>query len=92
MTFTTCPDCDGTRLGPEARSSKIDGKSIADVCAMQITDLAEWVRGLREPSVARSPSPSVGAASPCLLAASPCLLAVSHRSWAEDASGPQAQP
>jgi excinuclease UvrABC ATPase subunit len=52
VTFTTCPDCGGTRLGPEARSSKIGGKNIADVCAMQISDLAEWVRGIREPSVA----------------------------------------
>jgi len=52
VTFTTCPECDGTRLSPEARSSKIDGKNIADVCAMQITDLAEWVRGLDEPTVA----------------------------------------
>jgi len=52
VTFTTCPDCDGTRLAPEARSSKIEGINIADACAMQITDLAEWVRGLDEPSVA----------------------------------------
>jgi excinuclease UvrABC ATPase subunit len=52
VTFTTCPDCDGTRLSPEARSSKIAGKNIADVCAMQISDLAEWIRGLDEPSVA----------------------------------------
>ncbi|ADD42882.1 ATP-binding cassette domain-containing protein [Stackebrandtia nassauensis] len=52
ITFTTCPECDGTRLSPEARSSKIGGKNIADVCAMQISDLAEWVRGLDEPSVA----------------------------------------
>ncbi len=52
VTFMTCPDCDGTRLAPEARSSKIDGKNIADVCSMQITDLAEWVRGLDEPTVA----------------------------------------
>jgi excinuclease UvrABC ATPase subunit len=52
VTFMTCPECDGTRLAPEARSSKIDGKSIADVCAMQISDLAEWVRGLDEPTVA----------------------------------------
>lgn len=52
ITFTTCPDCEGTRLSAEARASKIRGKSIADVCAMQITDLAEWVRGLDEPSVA----------------------------------------
>jgi len=52
ITFTTCPECSGTRLSPEARSSKINGKSIADACAMQISDLAEWVRGLDEPSVA----------------------------------------
>ncbi|MFA1543572.1 ATP-binding cassette domain-containing protein [Actinomadura monticuli] len=52
VTFTTCPDCGGTRLSEAARSSKIDGISIADACAMQISDLAEWVRGLDEPSVA----------------------------------------
>ena len=52
VVFTTCPDCDGTRLSQAARDSKIDGVSIADVSAMQITDLAEWVRGLEEPSVA----------------------------------------
>ncbi|MPV36769.1 ATP-binding cassette domain-containing protein [Georgenia subflava] len=52
VTFTTCPECDGTRLSPEARSSTIRGKSIADVCTMQISDLAAWVRGLDEPSVA----------------------------------------
>ncbi len=52
VTFTTCPECDGTRLAPEARASKIAGKSIADVCTMQITDLADWVRELDEPSVA----------------------------------------
>jgi excinuclease UvrABC ATPase subunit len=52
VTFTACPDCGGTRLNEGARSSKIDGKSIADVCAMQISDLADWVRGLDEPSVA----------------------------------------
>src|SRR5690349_14564449 len=52
VTFTTCPDCDGTRLSKEARSSKIDGINIADACAMEIRDLAEWVRGLNEPSVA----------------------------------------
>ncbi len=52
VTFTTCPECDGTRLSKQARSSKIRGKDIADVCSMQITDLAEWVRGLDEPSVA----------------------------------------
>ena len=52
VVFTTCPDCDGTRLTEAARSSKIDGVSIADVSAMQITDLAEWVRSLGQPSVA----------------------------------------
>jgi excinuclease UvrABC ATPase subunit len=52
VTFTTCPECDGTRLSEEARSSKIARKNIADVCAMQISDLADWVRGLDEPSVA----------------------------------------
>ncbi|HVF79258.1 MAG TPA: excinuclease ABC subunit UvrA [Solirubrobacteraceae bacterium] len=51
VTFTTCPECDGTRLSKEARSSKIEGKNIADVCAMQISDLAGWVRDLDEPSV-----------------------------------------
>jgi excinuclease UvrABC ATPase subunit len=52
VTFTTCPECDGTRLSEAARSSKIEGISIADACAMQISDLAEWVRALDEPSVA----------------------------------------
>jgi excinuclease ABC A subunit len=52
VTFTVCPDCDGTRLSKEARSSRIEGKNIADVCAMQISDLGDWVRGLDEPSVA----------------------------------------
>ena len=52
VTFQICPECDGTRLSPEARSSKIRGKNIADVCAMQISDLAGWLRGLDEPSVA----------------------------------------
>ncbi len=52
ITFTVCPDCDGTRLSKEARSSKINGINIADACAMQISDLAEWVRNLDEPSVA----------------------------------------
>ncbi|BCI52393.1 ABC transporter ATP-binding protein [Mycolicibacterium litorale] len=51
VTFATCPECDGTRLTAEARSSKIKGCSIADVCAMQISDLSEWVRDLDEPSV-----------------------------------------
>jgi excinuclease UvrABC ATPase subunit len=52
ITFTTCPDCDGTRLSEAARSSRIEGINIAQACAMQISDLAEWVRGLDEPSVA----------------------------------------
>lgn len=52
VTFATCPDCQGTRLTEEARSSKIGGVNIADACAMQISDLAAWVRGLDEPSVA----------------------------------------
>jgi excinuclease UvrABC ATPase subunit len=52
VTFATCPDCGGTRLSEAARSSRIHGVNIADACAMQITDLAEWVRGLDEPSVA----------------------------------------
>jgi excinuclease ABC A subunit len=48
-TFATCPECDGTRLTEGARSSKIDGISIADACRMQVTDLADWVRGLTLP-------------------------------------------
>ncbi|MFF4243053.1 ATP-binding cassette domain-containing protein [Streptomyces sp. NPDC001822] len=52
VTFTTCPECDGTRLSEGARSSRIGRISIADACAMQISDLAEWVRGLDDPSVA----------------------------------------
>jgi excinuclease UvrABC ATPase subunit len=51
-TFTACPDCGGSRLSAAARSSRIRGTNIADACAMQISDLAEWVRGLDEPSVA----------------------------------------
>ena len=51
VTFTRCPDCEGTRLSPEARSSRIRGMNIADLCAMQISDLAGWVRDLDEPSV-----------------------------------------
>ena len=51
-TFKDCPECEGTRLNEAARSSKINGKSIADVCAMQITDLAEWIREIDDPSVA----------------------------------------
>ncbi|GEC09876.1 ABC transporter [Streptomyces spinoverrucosus] len=52
VTFTTCPECDGTRLSEGARSSKIKDISIADACAMEIRDLAEWVRRLQESSVA----------------------------------------
>jgi len=52
VTFTTCPDCGGTRLSEAARSSRINGINIADACALQISDLAEWLRGLDEPSVA----------------------------------------
>ncbi|MFF8669584.1 ATP-binding cassette domain-containing protein [Streptomyces sp. NPDC015242] len=51
VTFTTCPECDGTRLTEAARSSRIGEVSIADACAMEIRDLAEWVRSLDEPSV-----------------------------------------
>jgi excinuclease UvrABC ATPase subunit len=52
ITFQTCPECDGTRLTKEVRSSKIKGKNIAELCSMQISDLADWFRGLEEPSVA----------------------------------------
>jgi excinuclease UvrABC ATPase subunit len=51
VTFSVCPDCDGTRLSEQARSSKINGISIADACAMEISDLAEWVRAVDEASV-----------------------------------------
>ncbi|MEU9362730.1 excinuclease ABC subunit UvrA [Streptomyces sp. NPDC048301] len=52
VTFTTCPECDGTRLSEDARSSRIERVSIADACAMEIRDLAAWVSALDEPSVA----------------------------------------
>jgi excinuclease ABC A subunit len=52
VTFAACPECGGSRLSEAARSSKIKGISIADACAMQISDLTEWVRGLDEPSIA----------------------------------------
>jgi excinuclease ABC A subunit len=52
ITFQTCPECDGTRLSHEARSAKIKGKNIADLCSLQISDLADWIRDLDEPSVA----------------------------------------
>ncbi|MDQ6708980.1 MAG: excinuclease ABC subunit UvrA, partial [Candidatus Dormibacteraeota bacterium] len=51
-TFTACPDCGGTRLSEGARSSRIGGINIGDACAMQISDLADWVRGVHAPSVA----------------------------------------
>jgi excinuclease ABC A subunit len=52
VTFTTCPECEGTRLTGEVRASRIHGRNIADLCAMQISDLADWMRDLDEPSVA----------------------------------------
>ncbi|MEU6861013.1 excinuclease ABC subunit UvrA [Glycomyces sp. NPDC046736] len=52
VTFQSCPECEGTRLAAEARSSKINGKSIADLCRMQISDLADWIRKVDDPSVA----------------------------------------
>jgi excinuclease UvrABC ATPase subunit len=52
VTFTACPECDGTRLSALARSAKINGSSIADACSMQISDLADWIKNLDEPSVA----------------------------------------
>ena len=52
VTFTACPDCGGTRLSEAARSSRIGGVNIADACAMEISDLAAWVRGVNQPSVA----------------------------------------
>src|SRR5436305_3078764 len=52
VVFRTCPDCEGTRLSEAARSSKIRGRNIADLSALQISDLAAWVRDLDEPSVA----------------------------------------
>ncbi len=52
VTFQACPECDGTRLTPEARASTIRGRSIADLCTLQISDLADWVRELDEPTVA----------------------------------------
>jgi excinuclease ABC A subunit len=54
ITLTACPDCGGTRLSEAARASKVEGISIADACAMQISDLADWVRGLDEPSPSSS--------------------------------------
>jgi len=62
VTFTACPECAGTRLTEAARSSRIKGINIAEACAMQISDLAEWVDGIDEPSVA----PLLGALSQTL--------------------------
>src|SRR6266536_2030890 len=63
VTLTACPECGGTRLSEAARSSKIDGINIADACAMQITDLAAWVRGLDEPSSSPLAPPSPASTS-----------------------------
>ncbi|HEX4190811.1 MAG TPA: excinuclease ABC subunit UvrA [Marmoricola sp.] len=52
VTFTTCPDCEGTRLSIEARSARVADKNIAEVCAMQISDVATWLRGVTDPGVA----------------------------------------
>ncbi|MGV9802889.1 ATP-binding cassette domain-containing protein [Mycobacterium sp. NPDC003449] len=61
VTFTTCPDCAGTRLAETARSSKIDGLNIADVCAMQLTDLAEWIAAFAGKPAAKPVAPLLGA-------------------------------
>ncbi|BBX89726.1 excinuclease ABC subunit UvrA [Mycolicibacterium boenickei] len=61
VTFTTCPECDGTRLSETARSSKIDGVNIAEVCAMQITDLATWIGGLAKKPTAKPVAPLLAA-------------------------------
>ncbi|MBK8463051.1 MAG: excinuclease ABC subunit UvrA [Nigerium sp.] len=50
--FGTCPECGGTRLAEGARRATIKGLSIADACAMQVSDLVAWVRELEEPSAA----------------------------------------
>ncbi len=52
VTFTTCPDCDGTRLSAEARSVTVGGRNIAELSSLQISDLATWLRGVTEPAVA----------------------------------------
>ncbi|MDQ1582963.1 MAG: hypothetical protein QOF36_1017, partial [Microbacteriaceae bacterium] len=70
VTFTTCPDCAGTRLNEGARSSRIGGINIADACAMQISDLAEWIRGIDEPGgtthADNGASPAWGTVAPLL--------------------------
>jgi excinuclease UvrABC ATPase subunit len=81
VTFATCPECEGTRLSKEARSSKIRGITIADACAMQITDLAAWVRDLDDTSVA-----------PLLEALGETLDSSSRSGWAISRStGPRAR-
>ncbi len=61
VTFTTCPECDGTRLSETARSSKIEGVNIAEVCAMQITDLASWLSSVAKKPAAKSAAPLLAA-------------------------------
>ncbi|MUM28660.1 excinuclease ABC subunit UvrA [Mycolicibacterium sp. CBMA 295] len=61
VTFTTCPECDGTRLTETARSVKIEGVNIAEVCAMQITDLATWIGDLKDTSKAKTVAPLLAA-------------------------------
>lgn len=61
VTFTTCPECEGTRLSETARSVKVDGLNIAEACAMQITDLAAWLGGLAKKSEAKSVTPLLAA-------------------------------
>lgn len=61
VTFTTCPECDGTRLSETARSSKIEGVNIAEVCAMQITDLASWLGSVAKKPAAKSAAPLLAA-------------------------------
>ncbi len=75
VTFTTCPDCDGTRLSQQARSSKIDGKNIADACALQISDLGEWVRSLDAPG---GTARAYGGASPARGTVAPLLTGLQH--------------
>ncbi|MER7460627.1 excinuclease ABC subunit UvrA [Micromonospora sp. NPDC126480] len=52
VTFTTCAACGGTRLNAAALSSRIAGRNIAECAAMQINDLAQFVRGVDDPAVA----------------------------------------
>jgi len=75
ITFTKCPECDGTRLSEEARSSKIQGKSIADLCELQITDLAEWVRAFDEPG---ETAHAYGGLSPAGGTVAPLLTGLQH--------------